>query len=131
MSFSPEIKRQKTKTLKVKTSGRMADFITPNFVYGCMGGCRDTFCNVMKYTYKNVYINDNREQIVDIVSDHAYEQDRPRVPSHLDATYWTYEIGIFTDIGLHREALPFDQVFKFFVDHPYAKAVFSSKYLHP
>lgn len=130
-SFNPEIKRQKTKTLKVKSNWRIADFITPNFVYWCIGWCRDTFCSVMKYTYKNIYINDNWEQIIRIVWEHAYEQERPRKPNHLDDTYWTYEIWVFTDIGLHREALPFSQIFSFFVDHPYAKAVFTTKYPHP
>lgn len=117
--FSPEIKRQNTKTLKVKESWIMADFITPNFVYWCIGGCRDTFCSVMKYTYKKIYINDNREQILDIISEHAYEQDWPKPSNQFDDTYRTYEIWVFTDIWLHREALPFDQIFSFFVDHPH------------
>lgn len=129
--FSPEIKRQNTKTLKVKESWIMADFITPNFVYWCIGGCRDTFCSVMKYAYKKIYINDNREQILDIISEHAYEQDWPKPSNQFDDTYRTYEIWVFTDIWLHREALPFDQIFSFFVDHPYAKAVFTTKYPHP
>ena len=34
-----EIKKQKTKTLKTRYNGRSSDAISPNFIYGCLGGC--------------------------------------------------------------------------------------------
>ncbi len=53
---------QNTKTLHVRPNGRSADYITPNFMYGCAGGCRNSYCYVMHITmrhYISIYINEN------------------------------------------------------------------------
>lgn len=39
-----QIIKQKTKTLITRDNGRSADAITPNFVYGCLGGCMKSYC---------------------------------------------------------------------------------------
>lgn len=36
--------RQKTKTLVTKDNGRSSDAVSPNFVYGCLGGCMQSYC---------------------------------------------------------------------------------------
>lgn len=43
---------QNTKTLHVRPNGRSADYITPNFLYGCAGGCRNSYCYVMRHNYE-------------------------------------------------------------------------------
>jgi hypothetical protein len=85
----------------------------------------------MRFNFSKIYVNENREQILEIVSEHAYNQERPKLPTHCDPEYYLYEIGIFTDVGLHRGHLPWKLIFEMFIGHPYAKASFSSKYLHP
>ena len=39
-----EIKKQKTKTLVTRFNGRSSDAISPNFIYGCLGGCMKSYC---------------------------------------------------------------------------------------
>ena len=43
------IKKQTTKTLVTKPNNNSANCIAPNIIYGCFGGCVNTYC------YFNVY----------------------------------------------------------------------------
>ena len=126
----PQLKRQRTKTLAVKDNGRSADYVTPNFIYGCLGGCRDSYCYVMRYNHDKVFINENTEQILDRIATHAGKLDWPKRPNQTDATYYTYDIGCSTDIGLHYKHYDWERVFAFFHDHPTAKATFATKYVN-
>ncbi|WP_420459100.1 radical SAM protein [Neolewinella sp.] len=126
----PQLKRQRTKTLTVKDNGRSADYVTPNFIYGCLGGCRDSYCYVMRYNHDKVFINENTEQILDRIAAHAGKLDWPKRPNQTDATYYTYDIGCSTDIGLHYKHYDWERVFTFFRDHPMAKATFATKYVN-
>ncbi|MCP9234862.1 spore photoproduct lyase family protein [Lewinella sp. JB7] len=127
----PQLKRQRTKTLTVKDNGRSADYVTPNFIYGCLGGCRDSYCYVMRYNHDKVFINENTEQILGRVDAHAGKLAWPKSPNQTDPTYYTYDIGCSTDIGLHWKHYDWQQVFTFFRDHPTAKATFATKYVNP
>ena len=126
----PQVKKQATKTLKVKDNGRSADFVTPNFIYGCLGGCRNSYCYVMRYNFDNVYINENVEQILGRIERHVDKQPWPKAPNQTDPTFYTYDIGCSTDIGLHWKHYDWQRVFDFFRDHPHAKATFATKYVN-
>lgn len=126
----PQLKRQRTKTLKVKDNGRSADYVTPNFIYGCLGGCRDSYCYVMRYNHDKVFINENTDQLLGSVATHAAALGWPKRPNQTDPTYYTYDIGCSTDIGLHWKHYDWLQVFTFFRDHPTAKATFATKYVN-
>ena len=126
----PQVKKQATKTLKVKDNGRSADFVTPNFIYGCLGGCRNSYCYVMRYNFDNVYINENVEQILGRIERHADKLSWPKVANQTDPTFYTYDIGCSTDIGLHWKHYDWVRVFDFFRDHPRAKATFATKYVN-
>jgi hypothetical protein len=39
-----KIIHQNTKTLLTRDNGRSSDAISPNFVYGCAGGCLSSYC---------------------------------------------------------------------------------------
>ena len=52
-----QIIEQSTKTLKTRDNGRSADAISPNFIYGCLGGCMKSYCYVGRYNHDKVYIN--------------------------------------------------------------------------
>ena len=126
----PQIKRQKTRTLAVKDNGRSADFVTPNFIYGCLGGCRNSYCYVMRYNHDKVFINENTDQILERVARHADGREWPKRPNQTDPEFYTYDIGCSTDIGLHWKHYDWERVFSFFRDHPHAKATFATKYVN-
>ena len=126
----PQVKKQATKTLTVKDNGRSADFVTPNFIYGCLGGCRDSYCYVMRYNFDKVFINENVEQILGRIERHIGKQPWPKVANQTDPTYYTYDIGCSTDIGLHWKHYDWLRVFDFFREQPHAKATFATKYVN-
>ena len=126
----PQLKRQRTKTLTVKDNGRSADYVTPNFIYGCLGGCRDSYCYVMRYNHDKVFINENTDQILGKVEQHVTALDWPKKPNQTDPEFYTYDIGCSTDIGLHWKHYDWQDVFTYFRDHPRAKATFATKYVN-
>lgn len=126
----PKLKHQITKTLTIRPNGRSADFITPNFIYGCAGGCRNSYCYVMRYNYEKIYINDNFEQILDTIASHAEILPFPKIPNQTDPLFWTYDIGCSTDVVLHWPNYKWIKVFDFFREHFKIKATFATKYVN-
>lgn len=124
------VKHQHTKTLKIKRGHHVAHFSTPNFVYWCLWWCSNTFCNVMRFNYGKVYINDNIEIILKQVNEHILDQ-WTHTPDHIDDAYWTYDISSLTDIGVTRSLTDRPKIFDYFVNSPDAKATASIKYIHP
>lgn len=123
-----KIIKQKTKTLTTRDNGRSADCISPNFVYGCLGGCMKSYCYVGRYNNDKVYINDNTEQILKSVDDWIEKQPFPKVPNQCDKTYYTVDIGCSTDVLLMSKHYNWQAVFDYFNDHPIAKSTFATKY---
>lgn len=39
-----KVLHKSTKTFKTRDNGRSADCISPNFIYGCLGGCMKSYC---------------------------------------------------------------------------------------
>ena len=122
-------KQQITKTLHIRPNGRSADFITPNFVYGCAGGCRNSYCYVMRFNYDSIYTNTNVEQILDKIDQHIGSLP-PKLANQTDPKYWTYDIGCSTDVCLHWKNTDWLIIFEFFKNHPKAKATFATKYVN-
>lgn len=118
-----------TKTLHVRPNGRSADFITPNFIYGCAGGCRNSYCYVMRHNYESVYVNENIDEIVEVINKHINNLPS-KIPNQIDEKYWTYDIGCSTDVSLHWKHTDWFKIFKFFKGHPKAKATFATKYVN-
>lgn len=126
----PQIKYQKTKSLKIKPNDRSSDFVTPNFIYGCAGGCRNSYCYVMRYNYDYLYINENVDEILTVINQHAKSLTFPKLSNQVDPVYWTYDIGCSTDISLHWKHYDWLKVFAFFKQHPHIKATFATKYVN-
>jgi len=120
---------QSTKTLHIRPNGRSADYITPNFIYGCMGGCRNSYCYVMRHNYKSLYINENIDQILKLIDQHLGNLST-KIANQTDSVYWTYDIGCSTDVCLHWKHTNWLKVFEFFKAHPSAKATFATKYVN-
>lgn len=120
--------RQKTKTLKTKDNGRSSDAVSPNFVYGCLGGCMKSYCYVGRYNNDKVYINENVDQILESIYDWVEPRQWPRIPSQTDDDLYVIEIGCSTDIPLHLKHYDWQVVFDFFNDYYKAKSTFATKY---
>ena len=123
-----EIKKQKTKTLVTRDNGRSSDAISPNFIYGCLGGCMKSYCYVGRYNHDKVYINENTEQILASIYDWVDTKPWPKVPNQVDPTYYCVDIGCSTDVPLHGKHYNWQQVFDFFNTQYKVKTTFATKY---
>ena len=123
-----KIIKQKTKTLVTRDNGRSADAISPNFLYGCLGGCLKSYCYVARYNNDKVYVNENTDQILKSVDDWISKQNHPKVPNQCDKKYYTIDIGCSTDVPLMSKHYEWQKVFDYFNNHPHAKSTFATKY---
>lgn len=123
-----EIKHQRTKTLTTRDNGRSSDAISPNFIYGCLGGCMKSYCYVGRYNADKVYINDNTEQILSSIYAWVDSKPWPKVPNQVDDTYYCVDIGCSTDVPLHSKHYNWQQVFDFFNTQYKVKSTFATKY---
>lgn len=123
-----QIIKQQTKTLVTKDNGRSSDAVSPNFIYGCLGGCMSSYCYVGRYNHDKVYINDNTDQILASIDKWVQKQPWPKVPNQCDETYYTIDIGCSTDVALHSKFYDWQKVFDFFNHHPKLKSTFATKY---
>lgn len=123
-----QIIKQKTKTLITRDNGRSSDAISPNFLYGCLGGCMNSYCYVGRYNHDKVYVNENFLPILTSVDKWVQKQPWPKTPNQVDDKYYTIDIGCSTDIPLMRKHYDWQTVFDYFNVEPRAKSTFATKY---
>lgn len=123
-----QIIKQKTRTLVTKDNGRSSDAVSPNFIYGCLGGCMSSYCYVGRYNPDKAYINQNFEDIAASISKWVDGQPWPKVPNQVDDTYYCIDIGCSTDVPLMSKHYDWKRVFDFFNEHPKLKTTFATKY---
>ena len=123
-----KIVKQKTKTLTTRDNGRSADAISPNFIYGCLGGCMKSYCYVGRYNHDKVYVNTNLIEIIASIEDWLRDKSWPKTPNQTDDTYYTIDIGCSTDVALMSKHQDWKIVFDYFNNHPKAKSTFATKY---
>jgi len=123
-----KIIKQKTKTLVTRDNGRSSDAISPNFIYGCLGGCMKSYCYVGRYNHDKVYINENTEQILESIENWADRQVWPKVPNQCDPKYYVIDIGCSTDVALMGRHYDWGRVFAHFNSYPGIKSTFATKY---
>lgn len=123
-----QVIRQKTKTLVTKPNGRSSDAVSPNFVYGCAGGCMSSYCYVGRFNSDRIFINENIDQILASIDTWVEQQPWPKVPNQCDPVYYTIDIGCSTDVALHSKQYDWQYVFDFFNAHPKLKFTFATKY---
>jgi len=123
-----QILKQKTKTLTTRDNGRSSDAISPNFIYGCLGGCMSSYCYVGRYNHDKVYVNENFLPIIASVDGWVQKQPWPKIPNQVDDTYYTIDIGCSTDVSLMRKHYDWQIVFDYFNVEPKAKSTFATKY---
>ena len=123
-----KIIKQKTKTLVTRDNGRSSDAVSPNFIYGCLGGCMRSYCYVGRYNHDKVYVNENIDQILNSIDNWLEKQSFPKAPNQTDPTYYTIDIGCSTDVALMSKHYNWQEVFDFFNYNPLIKSTFATKY---
>jgi spore photoproduct lyase len=119
---------QKTKTLTTRDNGRSSDAISPNFIYGCLGGCMSSYCYVGRYNHDKVYVNTNIEAILKSVDTWVNKQPVVKIPNQIDNQYYCIDIGCSTDVPLMRKHYNWQVVFDYFNTKQIAKSTFATKY---
>lgn len=123
-----KIIKQKTKTLITRDNGRSSDAISPNFIYGCLGGCMKSYCYVGRYNHDKVYINENTNDILLSLKKWMEKQEWPKNPNQCDSMYYTMDIGCSTDVALMSKHYDWQKVFDFFNNFSKVKSTFATKY---
>ncbi len=122
------IKQQKTKTLVTKDNNNSANCIAPNLIYGCFGGCVDTYCYMSRYNGKRVFVNTNVDDIFESVV--KWEEGFTKVPDQQDPKYTMVDVACNTDLVLMQKHLPEPLIdyLKRYDDHPQLNSTMATKY---
>ena len=122
------IKEQKTKTLVTKDNNNSANCIAPNLVYGCFGGCVDTYCYMSRYNGKRVFVNTNVDDIFESVV--KWEEGFTKVPDQQDPKYTMVDVACNTDLVLMQKHLPEPLInyLKRYDNHPTLNSTMATKY---
>jgi len=120
---------QNTKTLITRENGRSSDAVSPNFIYGCLGGCMKSYCYVGRYNHDKVYINLNTTEILHSINEWVGRQPWPKTPNQCDEKYYVIDIGCSTDVPLMTKHYNWQEVFDYFsYKDSMAKSTFATKY---
>ena len=125
---------QTTKTLITRDNGRSADAISPNLIYGCLGGCMKSYCYVGRFNHDKVYVNTNIGEVLQSVETWVEAQPWPKVPNQTDPKFYTVDIGCSTDIALMQKYFNqqgrdrLEEVMMYFRISEKAKSTFATKY---
>ena len=122
------IKYQKTKTLVTKTNNNSSDCIAPNIIYGCFGGCIDTYCYMSRYNGHRVFVNKNVDEIFNSVIE--WEKTYDKVPNQQDPVYTMVDIACNSDLVLMQRKMPesLHDYIKRYDDHPRLNSTMATKY---
>ena len=126
--MSKAIKVQQTKTLVTKDNNNSANCIAPNLIYGCFGGCVDTYCYMSRYNGKRVFVNTNVDDIFESVV--KWEEGFTKVPDQQDPKYTMVDVACNSDLVLMQKHLPEPLIdyLKRYDDHPQLNSTMATKY---
>ena len=122
------IKYQNTKSLKTKENNNSANCIAPNVIYGCFGGCVDSYCYMSRYNGTRVFVNENVDDIFNSVVD--WEKGYTKVPDQQDPVFTMVDIACNSDIVLMQKHMsePLIDYLKRYDDHPRLNTTMATKY---
>ena len=122
------IKYQKTKTLVTKPNNNSANCIAPNVIYGCFGGCINTYCYMGRYNGKRVFVNENVEDVFNSVVE--WEKTYTKVPDQQDPVYTMVDIACNSDLVLMQKHLtvPLLTYLEMYDGHPQLNTTMATKY---
>lgn len=123
-----KIKKQITKSLITKPNNNSANCIAPNIIYGCFGGCVDTYCYMSRYNGKRVFVNENVDDIFNSVVE--WEKTYDKKPDQQDPMYTMVDIACNSDLVLMQKHLPEDlrTYLKRYDEHPRLNTTMATKY---
>tara|TARA_R100001163_G_scaffold12605_1_gene11727 strand:+ start:1566 stop:2399 length:834 start_codon:yes stop_codon:yes gene_type:complete len=122
------IKYQKTKTLVTKPNNNSANCIAPNLIYGCFGGCVNTYCYMSRYNGERVFVNENVDDIFNSVV--KWEMTYDKVPDQQDPVYTMVDIACNSDLVLMQKFIPggLHDYIKKYDEHPRLNTTMATKY---
>jgi len=122
------IKLQKTKTLITKPNDNSANCIAPNVIYGCFGGCVNTYCYMSRNNNTRVYVNTNVDDIFNSVVE--WEKSYTKIPDQQDPVYTMVDISCNSDLVLMQKHMPEPLLnyLKKYDDHPRLNSTMATKY---
>ena len=122
------IKIQETKTLVTKDNNNSANCIAPNIIYGCFGGCVDTYCYMSRYNGHRVFVNKNVDEIFQSVVE--WEKGFTKVPDQQDPIYTMVDVACNSDLVLMQKHMPEPLIkyLKRYDDHPQLNTTMATKY---
>ena len=122
------IKKQTTKTLVTKPNNNSANCIAPNIIYGCFGGCVNTYCYMARYNGKRVFVNENVEEIFQSVVE--WEKGYYKVPDQQDPIYTMVDVACNSDLVLMQKHMPesLHDYLKRYDNHQQLNSTMATKY---
>lgn len=122
------IKVQKTKSLVTKPNNNSANCIAPNVIYGCFGGCVNTYCYMARHNDTRVYTNTNVEDVFNSVV--RWEKSYNKVPDQQDPVYTMVDIACNSDLVLMQKHMlePLIDYLKRYDNHPRLNTTMATKY---
>ena len=122
------IKVQETRTLVTKPNNNSANCIAPNIIYGCFGGCVDTYCYMSRYNGKRVFVNKNVDEIFQSVVD--WEKGYYKMPDQQDPIYTMVDVACNSDLVLMQKHMPEPLIdyLKRYDNHPQLNTTMATKY---
>lgn len=127
-----EVKFQRTKTIQCKDNGRSADATSANFILGC--GFRDAnyfnclYCYVNRYGRDIVYVNQNKEQILEQCDKWVSNKPIVKIPNQVHKSLYLIDISCNTDINLMWNYYDWFSIFDWFKAHKRLGATFATKH---
>lgn len=121
-------KIRNTKTLVTKPNNNSANCIAPNIIYGCYGGCVNTYCYMSRYNDTRVFINNNVDEIFNSVV--KWEESYTKVPDQQDPIYTMVDIACNSDLVLMQKHMPESLIdyLKRYDNHPRLNSTMATKY---
>ena len=122
------IKVQKTKSLVTKPNNNSANCIAPNVIYGCFGGCVNTYCYMARHNDTRVYTNTNVEDVFNSVV--RWEKSYIKVSDQQDPVYTMVDIACNSDLVLMQKHMlePLIDYLKRYDNHPRLNSTMATKY---
>ena len=122
------IKVQKTKSLVTKPNNNSANCIAPNVIYGCFGGCVNTYCYMARHNDTRVYTNTNVEDVFNSVV--RWEKSYTKIPDQQDPVFTMVDIACNSDLVLMQKHMlePLIDYLKRYDNHPRLNSTMATKY---
>lgn len=119
---------QRTKTIVTKPNDNSANCIAPNIIYGCFGGCVNTYCYMSRYNGTRVFVNENVDEIFNSVVE--WEKTYDKTPDQQDPVYTMVDVACNSDLVLMQRHMPEPLIdyLKRYDDHPRLNSTMATKY---